>query len=93
MTATHGGSRPQLRDSLELQMLPDGCAILDSAGEAVHILNASAAYILFLCDGTRTSAEIAHELAGSIPELSVERAGVDVETALTELLDKKLIDL
>jgi hypothetical protein len=73
------------RSDVEVRDLPDGCAVLDLETEAVHVLNASAAFVLTLCDGTRTPAQLAVELRDAVPELSTQQASSDVETALVEL--------
>ncbi len=55
------------------------------------VLNASAAEIVKLCDGRRTEAEIAAELAKSVNE-PLERITTDVRALLARLEEKRLIE-
>ncbi len=84
-------SRPRAKSGLSLRPLADGCAIIDLDTEAVHILNSSAAYVLSLCDGTRTAPVIAAELREAVPTLSKSQARTDVNAALLLMSEKGLL--
>jgi hypothetical protein len=83
--------KPQARSDVEVQELPDGCAILDLVSEAVHVLNPSAGFVLALCDGTRTARDIERELASAVPTLAASAVSADVQAALALLSDKGLL--
>lgn len=81
-----------MRPGIEIRDLPDGLAVLDIESEAVHVLNPAAAFVLSMCDGTRSVAELAEELRGAVPDLSEEQALADVEAGLRVLRDTGLIE-
>jgi len=62
----------------------------DVAHEKVHVLNASAAYVLELCDGTRSATQIARSVGDATgADLSIVIRDVDAilrEFAVLELL-------
>jgi len=55
--------RPQRAAGLELNEADDGMIVFQESTDRVHHLNPTAAVILELCDGTRTSGEIAAAVA------------------------------
>ena len=55
------GSKPVVRDDVQYSPLDDGAVIYDTRSERVHVLNASAAYIWTLCDGSANVDEIKSE--------------------------------
>jgi hypothetical protein len=65
--------------------------ILDRRGEAVHHLNATAAFLWTACDGTRTEAELAELLAGRF-EVEPEVADRDVRQLLEVLRRSSLLE-
>ena len=83
--------RPRAR-AVEVHDLDDGCALLDIETEAVHILNAAAAFILSLCDGSHTPSQLADELCRAVPSLEAAQAASDVEAALHDLRGKGLLE-
>ncbi|HET9300481.1 MAG TPA: PqqD family protein [Candidatus Polarisedimenticolaceae bacterium] len=62
----------------------DECLFRDADGMRIHVLNRTAREIYLLCDGSRTPAEVAGELADRyLVDPGTARADVDV---LVELL-------
>lgn len=76
--------RPQVRPDVEVRALADGCAVLDLEREAVHVFNATAAFLLSLCDGAHTAADLIDELRAAVPSLDAETAAADVARALED---------
>lgn len=58
-------SKPAVRPGFHLD---EEGVILDASRDKIHTLNATAAYIWSLSDGSRTVAEIAQELSGLCSE-------------------------
>ncbi len=52
-------------DGLDVNEVKDGLIVYDPGRDRVHYLNASAAIVFTLCDGTLDEAGIATELAGA----------------------------
>lgn len=92
MTRRPKVERPRVREGLELRDLPDGCAVLDTSGDAIHMLNPAAAFILTMCDGSRSEADLALELRSAVKQLSPKQADRDVASALAELSTKGIIE-
>ncbi|MGC8464645.1 MAG: PqqD family peptide modification chaperone [Acidimicrobiales bacterium] len=70
--------QPMRNRDLEITETEDGIVIYQPERDRVHTLNASASVILELCDGTRSVAEIALELAAvfgldSVPTEETDR--------------------
>jgi hypothetical protein len=62
-------SRPRRRPDVETHVLPDGtCLLFDPRGEEGHTLNAAGALVWDYCDGERSGAETAQELATLLPD-------------------------
>jgi hypothetical protein len=80
---------PRQLESLEVNEADDGLVVYDPAYETVHHLNASAALIFELCDGTRD----AETIAGIIGEAySLDAPPRDQALAgLQDLADRNLI--
>jgi hypothetical protein len=57
------GLRPRQAEGLQVNVMDDGYVIYQAAGERVHFLNVTAAYVFELCDGTRTFREIEEQTA------------------------------
>jgi PqqD family protein of HPr-rel-A system len=80
---------PRQRESLEVNEADDGLVVYDADSDTVHHLNASAAVIFELCNGTRDAEEIARILAEAYglgaPPIDDTLAG------LGELVDRGLI--
>ena len=56
-------ARPRTADGLDVNEAEDGLVVYVSANDTVHHLNKTAGVIFGLCDGTRTPAAIAAEVA------------------------------
>lgn len=54
---------PRLRDDLVIRQIEDQFVVYDPVEDATALLNASAALVMELCDGTRTPDDIAVEVA------------------------------
>lgn len=78
-------TRPRVRDDLLVRELPDGCAALDLRSDVVVLLNPSAAYVMSMCDGTRTEPELVTALREAVPALDASAAARDVRAALEQL--------
>jgi hypothetical protein len=76
-------------DGLEIEEAEDGLIIFDPREDMVHHLNASAAVVFDLCDGSRDFDTIA-ALLGEIYELS-NPPREDALVALRGLAERKLI--
>ena len=85
MPATH--DRPRQSSTGDRRDLGDEYIFYDPQGEKLHVLNGTAREIYLLCDGTKTSEEIAAVLS--------ERYEVDLTTALTDTREavEKLLEL
>jgi hypothetical protein len=56
-------SRPRRVSGLDINELDDGLIVFRESTDSVHHLNHTAAFVLELCDGSRTSSDIAALLA------------------------------
>jgi len=54
---------PEVTEGLEINDVKDGLVVYDSASDRVHYLNNTAAFILELCDGSRSEDDVAQLLA------------------------------
>ena len=70
--------------------LGDEYLFYDREGDRVHVLNESAREIFMLCDGRRTTQEVATAFAGSHAE-EADRARRDAAEILGQLADLGLI--
>ena len=83
--------RPRVKTDLLAEVVEDDLVVLVPETDQVHLLNATAAAIYELCDGTRSAGQIAAELrhlVGNPPD-EIER---DVSRALEELVEKGLLE-
>lgn len=85
-------ARPQRLDRYVGMDLGDEYIFYDSAGEQVHILNATARQIYLLCDGERTLQEIAGALASDY-EIDESTAFDDTAEILNSLSGLDLVSL
>ncbi|NQU47967.1 MAG: PqqD family protein [Planctomycetes bacterium] len=81
---------PQIRSEIVIREIDGEYAVYDPVSDRVALLNLSAITVLDLCDGTRTTAEIAMEVSAlfSIPE---ERARLEVDQTLKEFKGSDLL--
>ena len=83
--------QPRRAESLEVNEAEDGLVVYDPTHDQVHHLNASAALIFDLCDGTRGVDEIAAVLADlyglEAPPLTETQQGLD-ELATRGLIEQ-----
>ena len=56
-------ARPSVVEGLEVEEVRDGVTVFDPATGRVHYLNATAAIVFTLCDGTHSASEIARFVA------------------------------
>jgi len=87
----HSDSRPLKKAGLEEKAVADELLLYDPEQERAVSLNSSATMIWSLCDGTRTTDDIAGSLAsglGVTPEDLLE----DVRTAIWDMFLNGLID-
>ena len=54
--------RPTIVDGLNVNEVKDGLIVYDPSRDRVHYLNATAAILFVLCDGTRSPDDLAAEL-------------------------------
>jgi hypothetical protein len=82
--------QPAVRGDLVYRQVDEDFFVYDPVSDKVALLNVSAAVILDLCDGTRTSDEIVLEVARTF---KTERAGVTngVRETLALLADSGLL--
>jgi hypothetical protein len=82
-------ARPKMVDGLDVNELDDGMIIFRESTDSVHHLNHTAAFVLQLCDGSRTATDIAALLAEawSLPEPPL----VETEDCLRSLAQQELI--
>ena len=83
--------KPRRAEPLEVNEAEDGLVVYDSRQDQVHHLNASAALIFDLCDGTRGVDEIAAVLA-DLYGLDAPPV-METQTGLDELATRGLIEL
>lgn len=76
-------------EELEVNEADDGLVVFDPANDVVHHLNASAALIFELCDGTRDAADIAR-IVGEAYALPAPPSA-EVLVGLTDLAERALI--
>ena len=50
---------PAAIDGLDIHEVEDGLVVYDARSDRVHYLNATAAVVLSLCDGTKTDEQLA----------------------------------
>jgi hypothetical protein len=74
--------RPRPRDGLEVSETEDGLLIYDTSAGQVHHLNFTASAVFSLCDGERTTEELATELQNlyRLPSSPIEEAADCIRT-------------
>jgi hypothetical protein len=82
-------ARPSVVEGLAVEEVRDGLTVFDPATDRVHYLNATAAIVFSLCDGTHTASEIASVVAQSF-ELH-EPPGEEIEDCLSMLRSERLL--
>jgi hypothetical protein len=82
---------PRQRDGVRVEPVEDGLVAQSADGEAVHLLNVTAALIWELCDGTRTVDDIVFEVARRTRE-DPQRIRQDVTEALSMLGERGLLE-
>ncbi len=81
--------RPRTAQGLEFNELEDGLIVYQESTERVHHLNATAAVVLQLCDGTRDATEIA-SVVGEL--FGLEHPPADaVESCLARFVQERLV--
>ena len=82
-------TRPSVVEGLEANEGSDGLTVFDPATDRVHYLNATAAIVFTLCDGTHSPSEIASLVAESF-ELD-DPPIAEIEDCLTMLGRERLL--
>ncbi|MFC1716958.1 PqqD family protein [Candidatus Poribacteria bacterium] len=77
-------------DLIKRQIKAD-LAICDATGTELHVLNATAAKVFQLCDGSHTPEQMAETLVESFEGVEYDRACEDVKRVLVVLEKKNLI--
>jgi hypothetical protein len=77
-------TRPKLRAELIFRQLEEDLVVYDPVTDITALLNASAAAVLDLCDGTRESHEIAAEVAAML-KVDGQSISGEVKKALNDL--------
>ena len=79
------------RKDLTLKEVGGDLVLYDPANQDVHVLNASAARVFQLCDGSHAPEDIAKALVESFDGVEYDQACEDVETTLHVLETKHLV--
>jgi hypothetical protein len=81
--------RPSVVDGLDVNEVKDGLIVYEPKRDFVHYLNATAAVVFTLCDGTQRSAEISARVAQAygLDELPSR----EVEACLEQLRKQGLV--
>ena len=83
-------SHPAMIHALEIRDADDNVLVYDSHRAKIHVLNRTAGYILKLCDGTRSSQDIARSLSEA-SGTDFAAVAPDVETILREFAALELL--
>ena len=81
--------RPAPANGLDVHEVEDGFVVFDASTDRVHYLNPTATVVFSLCDGTRTTAEIA-ELVRSAWDLDTPPVD-DVAACVAQLRDEGVL--
>jgi hypothetical protein len=81
--------RPSVVDGLEVNEVKDGLVVYEPEQDRVHYLNATAAIVFTLCDGTQDTAGIADLVTKAYGLDEVPTA--DVEACLAKFRDEGLL--
>jgi hypothetical protein len=76
-------------DDLDVNEVPDGYVIYQTAADRVHYLNKTAAIIFELCDGARGPDDIVTRVSGMF-ELN-GKADVEIKDCIQSLLNEGLV--
>jgi hypothetical protein len=68
---------PARTTELEIRDVDNQVLVHDAAHDKVHVLNRTAGIVLKMCDGTRSSAEIAHVLS--------DATGTDISVVIRDV--------
>lgn len=83
--------RPQRRPDVEMEVMPDGSALLfDPQTEQGHVLIPFAGLVWDMCDGTLTVADIHADLAQLLP--TTPDLAATVQALLTEFAELGLLE-
>jgi hypothetical protein len=83
--------KPLARENIEQEQIEDELFLYDPAQDgAVHRLNSGAAIIWHLCDGSRSAAEIAEDIATSFDLVQAE-VQAQVDTAIRQFYELGLL--
>lgn len=83
--------RYQQRASIEAAPLEDGMILLDPETNEFSVLNQTASAVWARVAQPATSEEIATEIAAQFAEVTAAAARSDVEAALRQMVERKLI--
>ena len=81
--------RPAPANGLDVHEVEDGFVVFDASNDRVHYLNPTATVVFSLCDGTRTTDEVA-ELVRSAWELDAAPLD-DVAACIAQLRDEGVL--
>lgn len=85
--------RPRTRPGLTTSELPGGEVVVATPDhQRATILNAMASAVLDLCDGSRSSTEIARFIGEHLPDADPERVSRDVAEVLRTLEEAGLVE-
>ncbi|HLK65922.1 MAG TPA: PqqD family protein [Bryobacteraceae bacterium] len=81
---------PRKAEGLEICLVEDQCIVYDTRKDEVHYLNATAALVLELCDGRRSTGEIATVVqeAYGLPVPPVD----DIAQCVNSLVEMAIVD-
>lgn len=83
---------PKGRRDLALQELGEEGLLYDREGALVHILNLTALHAWRLCDGTRTTEQIAMSVAGAFSGADPNSVKTDIEKLLAQFTERGLLE-
>ncbi len=82
---------PRVREDVVFRRLGDDFAVLDPSKRVVHILNATAAAVWVLCDGTRSLDTITREIAEVFEDGDGSDVASDVERTVSDFAERGLL--
>ena len=83
--------KPKKRDDIVLQELGDEGMLYDPVHEKVHQLNHTGYVIWKLCDGTHTLTAMMEKMHSLFPQTSESTIQEDIELAVKDFRQKKLL--
>jgi hypothetical protein len=81
---------PRLSPGLEMRDVGDEVLVYDHRNDKVHVFNRTAGHVLRLCDGARSTQEIANALRAAYSGVS-QTVDDDVSLLLTRLAQEQLL--